>query len=149
MTSPLTIQKPEPPEARLVDALASEQAAKAGDLSRRRSATPRCRTELESIKDLVGVLGPQGAILWKAIQDGKVEGHPRAAERQHRTSRRGAASSRSPDLDRAEQLLGRPRHRVHRPLERLGVVRGRVRNPDTLRTYCSAAARTSCSVTRR
>ncbi|MCG5211864.1 SPFH domain-containing protein [Streptosporangium soli] len=67
----LTIQKPEPPKS-LVDALASEQAAKAENVAQtQRNA--KVRTELESIKDLVGVLGPQGAILWKAIQDGKVE----------------------------------------------------------------------------
>ncbi|MDF5754079.1 SPFH domain-containing protein [Spongiactinospora sp. TRM90649] len=67
----LTIQKPEPPES-LVNALAAEQAAKAENAAQtQRNA--KVRTELESIKDLVGVLGPQGAVLWKAIQDGKVE----------------------------------------------------------------------------
>ncbi|PZG51338.1 hypothetical protein C1I98_08925 [Spongiactinospora gelatinilytica] len=67
----LTIQKPEPPES-LVNALAAEQAAKAENIAQaQRNA--KVRTELESIKDLVGVLGPQGAVLWKAIQDGKVE----------------------------------------------------------------------------
>ncbi|GAA5053624.1 hypothetical protein HNP84_002823 [Thermocatellispora tengchongensis] len=67
----LTIQKPEPPES-LINALAAEQAAKAENAAQaQRNA--KVRTELESIKDLVSVLGPQGAILWKAIQDGKVE----------------------------------------------------------------------------
>ena len=65
----LTIQKPAPPES-LVNALAAEQAAKAENVAQaQRNA--KIRTELESIKDLVAVLGPQGAILWKAIQDAK------------------------------------------------------------------------------
>jgi hypothetical protein len=66
----LTIQKPEPPEA-LVNALASEQAAKAENAAQlQRNA--KVRTEIESIKDLVKVLGPQGAVLWQAIQKGQV-----------------------------------------------------------------------------
>jgi hypothetical protein len=66
----LTIQKPEPPEA-LVSALASEQAAKAENIAQaQRNA--KVRTEIESIKDLVKVLGPQGAVLWQAIQKGQV-----------------------------------------------------------------------------
>ncbi|MFI7053588.1 hypothetical protein ACIBLB_16145 [Streptosporangium canum] len=66
----LTIQKPEPPEA-LVSALASEQAAKAENVAQaQRNA--KVRTEIESIKDLVKVLGPQGAVLWQAIQKGQV-----------------------------------------------------------------------------
>ncbi|GIH98594.1 SPFH domain-containing protein [Planobispora takensis] len=66
----LTIQKPEPPEA-LVNALASEQAAKAENVAQaQRNA--KVRTELESIRDLVKVLGPDGAVLWQAIQKGQV-----------------------------------------------------------------------------
>ncbi|AWS41486.1 hypothetical protein DKM19_09035 [Streptosporangium sp. 'caverna'] len=66
----LTIQKPEPPEA-LVSALASEQAAKAENAAQlQRNA--KVRTEIESIKDLVKVLGPSGAVLWQAIQKGQV-----------------------------------------------------------------------------
>ncbi|SDR02047.1 SPFH domain-containing protein [Thermostaphylospora chromogena] len=67
----LTIQKPEPPES-LVNALAAEQAAKAENAAQaQRNA--KIRTELESIRDLAKVLGPQGALLWQAIQSGKVE----------------------------------------------------------------------------
>lgn len=66
----LTIQKPEPPDE-LVSALASEQAAKAENVAQaQRNA--KVRTEIESIKDLVKVLGPQGAVLWQAIQKGQV-----------------------------------------------------------------------------
>ncbi|MBG0828898.1 hypothetical protein HS041_14080 [Planomonospora sp. ID67723] len=66
----LTIQKPEPPDA-LVDALAAEQAAKAENVAQaQRNA--KVRTEIESIKDLVRVLGPDGAVLWQAIQKGQV-----------------------------------------------------------------------------
>ncbi|MEV5409512.1 SPFH domain-containing protein [Thermopolyspora sp. NPDC052614] len=67
----LTIQKPEPPES-LVEALAAEQAAKQQNLAQQQINT-KVKTELESIRDLVKVLGPQGAVLWKAIQDGKVQ----------------------------------------------------------------------------
>ncbi|WP_433254205.1 SPFH domain-containing protein [Streptosporangium sp. CA-135522] len=66
----LTIQKPEPPDS-LVNALAAEQAAKAENVAQtQRNA--KVRTELESIKDLAKVLGPQGAVLWQAIQNGQV-----------------------------------------------------------------------------
>ncbi|GHE28554.1 hypothetical protein GCM10017673_33720 [Streptosporangium violaceochromogenes] len=66
----LTIQKPEPPDA-LVDALAAEQAAKAENVAQaQRNA--KVRTEIASIRDLVKVLGPQGAVLWQAIQKGQV-----------------------------------------------------------------------------
>ncbi|GAA2854153.1 hypothetical protein GCM10010517_12160 [Streptosporangium fragile] len=66
----LTIQKPEPPDS-LVDALAAEQAAKAENVAQaQRNA--KVRTEIESIRDLVKVLGPQGAVLWQAIQKGQV-----------------------------------------------------------------------------
>ncbi|GAA3445211.1 SPFH domain-containing protein [Planomonospora venezuelensis] len=66
----LTIQKPEPPEA-LVDALAAEQAAKAENAAQaQRNA--KVRTEIESIRDLVKVLGRDGAVLWQAIQKGQV-----------------------------------------------------------------------------
>ena len=67
----LTIQKPEPPDS-LVEALASEQAAKQQNLAQQQ-LNAKVRTELQSIKDLVKVLGPNGAVLWKAIQEGQVE----------------------------------------------------------------------------
>lgn len=67
----LTIQKPQPPES-LISALAAEQAAKQQNLAQQQ-INAKVKTELESIKDLVNVLGPNGAILWKAVQDGKIE----------------------------------------------------------------------------
>lgn len=67
----LTIQKPEPP-ASLIEALAAEQAAKQQNLAQQQ-INAKVKTELESVQDLVKVLGPQGAILWKAIQDGRVQ----------------------------------------------------------------------------
>ncbi|NUT42277.1 MAG: hypothetical protein HOV86_20055 [Thermoactinospora sp.] len=67
----LTIQKPQPPDS-LIEALAAEQAAKQQNLAQQQ-INAKVKTELESIKDLVAVLGPNGAILWKAIQDGKVD----------------------------------------------------------------------------
>lgn len=67
----LTIQKPQPPES-LINALAAEQAAKQQNLAQQQ-INAKVKTELESIEDLVRVLGPNGAIMWKAIQDGKVD----------------------------------------------------------------------------
>ena len=46
-----------------------------------------------------------------------------------------------------EEGLGGGGDRFHRLAERLRVMRGRARNPLTFLTYCSAAARTSASVT--
>lgn len=66
----LNLNKPEPP-ASLVEAMASEQAAKQQNLAQRQ-LNARVKTELESIKDLVKVLGPDGYVLYQAIKDGKV-----------------------------------------------------------------------------
>ncbi|WP_203985554.1 SPFH domain-containing protein [Sphaerisporangium rufum] len=74
----LTIQKPEPPQS-LIDALAAEQAAKQQNLAQAQINT-KVKTELESIRDLVKVLGPQGAILWKAVQDGRIDVVPVPAD---------------------------------------------------------------------
>ncbi|WP_440100070.1 SPFH domain-containing protein [Streptosporangium sp. H16] len=66
----LTIQKPEPP-ANLAQALAAEQVAKTQN-SAQEQINAKVRTEIESIKDLTRVLGPNGAVLWQAIQKGQV-----------------------------------------------------------------------------
>jgi len=66
----LTIQKPEPP-ANLAQALAAEQVAKTQNAAQEQ-INAKVRTEIESIKDLTRVLGPNGAVLWQAIQKGQV-----------------------------------------------------------------------------
>ncbi|MEU0481068.1 hypothetical protein ABZ260_18000 [Streptosporangium sp. NPDC006013] len=43
---------------------------RAVDAASQRNA--KVRAEIESIKDLVKVLGPQGAVLWQAIRKGRV-----------------------------------------------------------------------------
>ncbi len=66
----ITIQKPEPP-AKLVEALAAEQAAILQNEAQKK-INQKVATEMESIRQLVAVLGPNGAVMWKAIQDGKI-----------------------------------------------------------------------------
>ncbi|MEU8272655.1 hypothetical protein AB0B89_36605, partial [Sphaerisporangium sp. NPDC049002] len=66
----LIVQKPVPP-AGLEDAMAAEQAAKAQNAAQTQINT-RVQTELKSLRDLAKVLGKNGAILYKAIQDGRI-----------------------------------------------------------------------------
>ena len=64
------MRQPEPPKA-IVDAQTQAQAAQERQKAQEAENT-RTLTELESLEKLAKVLGPQGAILYKAIQDGKV-----------------------------------------------------------------------------
>jgi hypothetical protein len=64
------IRQPEPPET-IVDAQTETQAAQERQKAQEAENT-RALTELKSLKELAKVLGPQGAILYKAIQDGKI-----------------------------------------------------------------------------
>lgn len=66
----LTLQQPKPPQA-VQDSLANAQKA-IQDNNTQKNTNTKIRTELETIRDLVKVLGPQGYILYKAIQDGKI-----------------------------------------------------------------------------
>ncbi|MEU8400065.1 SPFH domain-containing protein [Nonomuraea sp. NPDC048892] len=64
------IRQPEPPKS-IVDAQTETQAAQERQKAQEAENT-RALTELKSLEKLAKVLGPQGAILYKAIQDGKV-----------------------------------------------------------------------------
>ncbi len=66
----VTLQQPLPPKG-VRDALASAQQALEENAAQK-NKNERAKTELESIKQLVDVLGPQGAVLWQAIKDGRV-----------------------------------------------------------------------------
>lgn len=66
----LNLQQPVPPQP-VVDSLANAQKA-IQDNNTQKNQNVKVRTELETIRDLVKVLGPQGYILYKALQDGQV-----------------------------------------------------------------------------
>jgi hypothetical protein len=66
----LTLQAPVPPD-NIRSALTAEQEAVAqNNAQKQRNET--VRTELESIRELVEVLGPDAYVLYKAVEDGKV-----------------------------------------------------------------------------
>jgi hypothetical protein len=67
----LTLQQPQPPLP-VRNALAATQEA-AEQAATQRNQNLRVQTELESLRDLVKVLGRREAILYKAIQDGKIK----------------------------------------------------------------------------
>lgn len=66
----LTLQSPVPPE-NIRNALTAEQEAVAQNNAQKQK-NETVKTELESIRELVKVLGPEAYVLYKAIQDGKV-----------------------------------------------------------------------------
>lgn len=65
-----TLQQPQPP-AKVRDALASAQEAIEQNAAQK-NKNDQVKTEIQSIKELVEVLGPQGYVLYQAIKDGKV-----------------------------------------------------------------------------
>lgn len=65
------LQQPQPPKG-VRDALASAQQA-VEENTAQKAKNERSNTELESIKQLVAVLGPQGAVMWQAVKDGRVQ----------------------------------------------------------------------------
>lgn len=67
----LTLQQPQPP-TKVRDALASAQEAVERNAAQR-NENERVKTELESIKELVDVLGPQGYVMYEAIKSGKID----------------------------------------------------------------------------
>jgi hypothetical protein len=66
----LTLQQPVPPK-NVQDSLAAAQQA-IQDNNTQKNQNVKVRTELDTIRELVKVLGPQGYILYKAIQDGRI-----------------------------------------------------------------------------
>ena len=67
----VTLQQPQPPQG-VRDALASAQQA-VEENAAQKNKNEKSKTELESIKALVEVLGPQGAVMWQAVKDGRVQ----------------------------------------------------------------------------
>lgn len=65
-----TLQQPQPPQ-KVRDALASAQEAVEQNAAQK-NRNEQVKTEIQSIKELVDVLGPQGYVLYQAIKDGKV-----------------------------------------------------------------------------
>ncbi|MER7361842.1 SPFH domain-containing protein [Nonomuraea wenchangensis] len=66
----VTLQQPQPPQG-VRDALAAAQQA-VEENTAQKAKNERAKTELEAIKALRDVLGPEGAVLWQAIKDGRV-----------------------------------------------------------------------------
>jgi hypothetical protein len=66
----VTLQSPVPPENIRAALTAEQEAVAQNNAQKQRNAT--VRTQLESIRELVEVLGPEGYVLYKAIEDGKV-----------------------------------------------------------------------------
>lgn len=67
----VTLQQPQPPQG-VRDALASAQQA-VEENAAQKNKNEKSKTELESIRQLVKVLGPKGYVIFKAIQDGRVQ----------------------------------------------------------------------------
>lgn len=66
----VTLQQPQPPED-VRKALAASQAAIEENRAQK-NKNEKTRTEIEAIKDLVKVLGPEATVLWRAIEKGQV-----------------------------------------------------------------------------
>ena len=66
----LTLQQPVPPENVRTSLAAAQQAIQ--DDKTQTNRNKQIKTELESMKELVKVLGPDAYVIWKAIQDGKI-----------------------------------------------------------------------------
>jgi hypothetical protein len=67
----VTLQQPQPP-AKVREAMAAVQQAKEENTAQK-AKNEKARTELQAIKELRDVLGPQGAVMWQAIKDGRIQ----------------------------------------------------------------------------
>ncbi len=67
----LTLQQPTPPENVRTSLAAAQQAVQ--DNQTQTNRNKQIKTELEALRDLVKVLGPNGAILYQAIKDGRIK----------------------------------------------------------------------------
>ncbi|MEV7008246.1 SPFH domain-containing protein [Streptosporangium sp. NPDC051022] len=65
-----TLQQPQPPQ-KVRDALAEAQEAIEQNAAQK-NKNEQVKTEIQSIRELVDVLGPQGAVLWQAIRNGQI-----------------------------------------------------------------------------
>lgn len=66
----VTLQQPQPPQG-VRDALAAAQESIERNAAQK-NENERIKTELESIKDLVAVLGPNGYVLYEALKRGQI-----------------------------------------------------------------------------
>ncbi|MFG2076932.1 SPFH domain-containing protein [Nonomuraea maritima] len=67
----VTLQQPQPPQG-VRDALAAAQQA-VEENTAQKAKNEKARTEMEAIKALVDVLGQDGAVMWQAIKDGRIQ----------------------------------------------------------------------------
>ncbi|GAB3207343.1 SPFH domain-containing protein [Marinactinospora thermotolerans] len=67
----LTLQQPQPPEDVRNALAAAQEAIERNEAQKAENA--RVATELEAIEDLVDVLGPEGYVLYKALENGDIE----------------------------------------------------------------------------
>lgn len=67
----VTVQKPDLPDKLTAAILATQEAVEQNKAQEQRNAT--VQTELESIRELVAVLGPDGYNTYQAIKDGKIQ----------------------------------------------------------------------------
>ncbi|NBE92293.1 hypothetical protein FE391_11040 [Nonomuraea sp. KC401] len=67
----VTLQQPQPP-LKVREAMAAVQQAQEENTAQK-AKNEKARTELEAIKDLKDVLGPQGAVMWQAVKDGRIQ----------------------------------------------------------------------------
>ncbi|MDX6741198.1 SPFH domain-containing protein [Actinocorallia sp. A-T 12471] len=66
----LTLQQPVPPDNVRAALAAAQQAIE--DNNTQENRNKQIRTEIQALKELVKVLGPNGAVLYQAIKDGKI-----------------------------------------------------------------------------
>ncbi|MEU8244635.1 SPFH domain-containing protein [Nonomuraea sp. NPDC048916] len=67
----VTLQQPQPP-LKVREAMAAVQQAQEENTAQK-AKNEKARTELEAIKALRDVLGAQGAVMWQAVKDGRVQ----------------------------------------------------------------------------
>ncbi|MEV0148635.1 MULTISPECIES: SPFH domain-containing protein [unclassified Nonomuraea] len=67
----VTLQQPQPP-LKVREAMAAVQQAKEENTAQK-AKNEKARTELEAIKALKDVLGAQGAVMWQAVKDGRIQ----------------------------------------------------------------------------
>ncbi|MEV0198767.1 SPFH domain-containing protein [Nonomuraea sp. NPDC050691] len=67
----VTLQQPQPP-LKVREAMAAVQQAQEENTAQK-AKNAKARTELEAIKELKDVLGAQGAVMWQAVKDGRIQ----------------------------------------------------------------------------
>ncbi|GGO68500.1 SPFH domain-containing protein [Nonomuraea cavernae] len=67
----VTLQQPQPP-LNVREAMAAVQQAQEENVAQK-AKNEKARTELEAIRALKDVLGAQGAVMWQAVKDGRIQ----------------------------------------------------------------------------